>query len=77
MCRLYPRITEGQSPLPNLEETPLNFTAVMEYARIMKGPGTYIIDQYRREVEDLKIMQQVDEPCMGRWRMGKEGRGID
>ena len=71
MCGLYPRIPEGRSPLLNVEETPLNFAAVMGCARIVKGPGTYIIDQYRRVVEDLKIMQQVDEPCVGKMENGE------
>ena len=49
-----------------VEEIPWHFAAeVMDYARIMKGTETYMIDQYTREVEDLKIMQQEDEAMFG------------
>ena len=63
----YPRITEGRSHYPTqVEEIPWNFAVeVMEYARIMKGTETYMIDQYTREVEDLKIMQQESEVVYG------------
>ena len=49
-----------------VEEIPWNFAAeVMEYARITKVTETYMIDQYTREVKDLKIMQQEDEAMYG------------
>ncbi|CUS11511.1 unnamed protein product [Tuber aestivum] len=49
-----------------VEEIPWHFAAeVMDYARIMKGTEAYMIDQYAREVEDLKIMQQEDEAMFG------------
>ncbi|PWW74811.1 hypothetical protein C7212DRAFT_358672 [Tuber magnatum] len=49
-----------------VEEIPWHFAAeVMDYARIMKGTEAYMIDQYAREVGDLKIMQQEDEAMFG------------
>ncbi|KAG0125949.1 hypothetical protein HOY82DRAFT_492159 [Tuber indicum] len=49
-----------------VEEIPWHFAAgVMDYARIMKGTETYMTDQYAREVEDLKVMQQEDEAMFG------------
>ena len=37
----------------------------MDYSQIIKGTVTYMIDQYRREAEGLKIMQQEDEAVYG------------
>ncbi|RPB00044.1 hypothetical protein L873DRAFT_1681819 [Choiromyces venosus 120613-1] len=49
-----------------VEEIPWHFaTEVMDYARIMKGTEAYMVDQYTREMEDLKIMQQEDEAMFG------------
>jgi len=49
-----------------VKEIPWHFAAeVMDYARIMKGTVTYMIDQCMREVEDLRIMQQEDEAMLG------------
>ncbi|KAI3318017.1 hypothetical protein HD806DRAFT_353397 [Xylariaceae sp. AK1471] len=54
---------EGGSDVANLgEDVPWHFAAsVLDYARIMKGTNDYVIEQFEREIEDLRTQAQEDE----------------
>ncbi|KAI0400477.1 hypothetical protein F4802DRAFT_584768 [Xylaria palmicola] len=54
---------EGGGDVANLgEDVPWHFAAsVLDYARIMKGTDEYIIEQYEREMEDLRRQALEDE----------------
>ncbi|GAW25680.1 putative RING-15 protein [Rosellinia necatrix] len=54
---------EGGSDIANLgEDVPWHFAAsVLDYARIMKGTNDYVIEQFEREMEDLRIQAHEDE----------------
>jgi hypothetical protein len=54
---------EGGSDVANLgEDIPWHFAAsVFDYARIMKGTNDYVIEQFEREIEDLRRQAQEDE----------------
>ncbi|KAI1502648.1 hypothetical protein F5X99DRAFT_378742 [Biscogniauxia marginata] len=54
---------EGGIDVVNLgEDIPWHFAAnVMDYARVMKGTADYVIEQYGREIEDLRRQAQEDE----------------
>ncbi|KAI1428567.1 hypothetical protein F5Y12DRAFT_669758 [Xylaria sp. FL1777] len=58
---------EGGSDVANLgEDVPWHFAAsVLDYARIMKGTNQYIIEQFEREIEDLRRQAQEDELQFG------------
>lgn len=44
------------------EDVPWHFAAnVLDYARIMKGTGSYMVEQFDREVEDLLKQEREDE----------------
>ncbi|KAI1822114.1 hypothetical protein F4861DRAFT_532459 [Xylaria intraflava] len=54
---------EGGSDVANLgEDIPWHFAAsVLDYARIMKGTNEYFLEQFDREIEDLRKQAQEDE----------------
>lgn len=54
---------EGGPDIVNLgEEIPWHFAAnVMDYARVMKGTNEYVVEQYDREINDLRRQAQEDE----------------
>ncbi|KAI1633466.1 hypothetical protein F4809DRAFT_644418 [Biscogniauxia mediterranea] len=54
---------EGGADVVNLgEDIPWHFAAnVIDYARVMKGTTDYVIEQYDREIEDLRRQAQEDE----------------
>ncbi|KAI0144065.1 hypothetical protein F4776DRAFT_653426 [Hypoxylon sp. NC0597] len=54
---------EGGPDIVNLgEEIPWHFAAnVMDYARVMKGTNEYVVEQYDREINDLRHQAQEDE----------------
>ncbi|KAI1438465.1 hypothetical protein GGR50DRAFT_640065 [Xylaria sp. CBS 124048] len=54
---------ESGSDVANLgEDIPWHFAAsVLDYARIMKGTNDYFMEQYEREIEDLRKQAQEDE----------------
>ncbi|KAI0601515.1 hypothetical protein F4775DRAFT_589294 [Biscogniauxia sp. FL1348] len=54
---------EGGTDVVNLgEDIPWHFAAnVIDYARVMKGTTDYVIEQYDREIEDLRRQAQEDE----------------
>ncbi|KAI5927217.1 hypothetical protein F4810DRAFT_350795 [Camillea tinctor] len=58
---------EGGTDIVNLgEDIPWHFAAnVMDYARIMKGTTDYVIQEYDREIEDLRRRAQEDEVQFG------------
>ena len=66
MWAVFSHYRDGAHCPTQVEEIPWNLAPeVMEYARIMKGTEIYMIDQYTREVENLKIIQQEDEAVYG------------
>ncbi|KAI1418606.1 hypothetical protein F5Y13DRAFT_184246 [Hypoxylon sp. FL1857] len=58
---------EGGPDIVNLgEEIPWHFAAnVMDYARVMKGTNDYVVEQYDREIDDLRRQAQEDEMQFG------------
>ncbi|KAI1177638.1 hypothetical protein F4777DRAFT_185809 [Nemania sp. FL0916] len=58
---------ESGSDIANLgEDVPWHFAAsVLDYARIMKGTNEYVVEQYEREMEDLRRQAQEDEIQFG------------
>ncbi|KAI2639010.1 hypothetical protein GGS26DRAFT_370600 [Hypomontagnella submonticulosa] len=54
---------EGGPDVVNLgEDIPWHFAAnVLDYARIMKGTNDYVVEQYNREIDDLRRQAQEDE----------------
>ncbi|KAI1098613.1 hypothetical protein F4804DRAFT_324287 [Jackrogersella minutella] len=54
---------EGGPDVVNLgEDVPWHFAAnVLDYARIMKGTNEYVVEQYNREMDDLRHQAQEDE----------------
>ncbi|KAI1389725.1 uncharacterized protein F4822DRAFT_211062 [Hypoxylon trugodes] len=54
---------EGGPDVVNLgEDVPWHFAAnVLDYARVMKGTTEYVVDQYDREIGDLRQQAQEDE----------------
>ncbi|KAI1336548.1 hypothetical protein F5Y15DRAFT_202324 [Xylariaceae sp. FL0016] len=54
---------EGGVDVANLgEDAPWHFAAnVLDYARILKGTNDYVIDQYNREVKELRQQARDDE----------------
>ncbi|KAH8670800.1 hypothetical protein BX600DRAFT_433955 [Xylariales sp. PMI_506] len=56
----------GIDPVNIGEEVPWHFAAnVLDYARIMKGTYDYMIEQYDREIDDLRHQATVDEQQFG------------
>ncbi|KAI1816245.1 hypothetical protein GGS20DRAFT_583624 [Poronia punctata] len=48
------------------EDVPWHFAAsVLDYARIMKGTTEYVVEQFEREIEDLRRQAQEDELQFG------------
>lgn len=57
---------DGAEVLANCEEVPWYFAAeVMDYARIMRGSETYMLEQYDSEIEDLRRQEAEDELMFG------------
>lgn len=57
---------DGADPPSELNEIPWHFAAeVMDYARVMKGSEDYMMEQFNREIEELKQIQQEDEVMYG------------
>ncbi|KAI0838690.1 hypothetical protein F5Y06DRAFT_267566 [Hypoxylon sp. FL0890] len=54
---------EGGPDIVNLgESVPWHFAVnVMDFARVMKGTNAYVVEQYDREIEDLRRQAQEDE----------------
>ncbi|TPX12233.1 uncharacterized protein E0L32_007119 [Thyridium curvatum] len=52
----------GADVLTSASRIPWHFAAnVLDYARIMRGTGTYMAEQYDREIEDLIRQEKEDE----------------
>ena len=57
---------DGAEGLDKTEEIPWYFAAeVMDYARVMKGSGDYIVEQYENEIAELQQQEKEDELIFG------------
>jgi hypothetical protein len=57
---------DGAGPSFETDQIPWHFASeVMDYARIMKGTGDYMTEQFDREIQELVQLQEEDELMFG------------